>query len=65
MQNIDVVYDTITTKVSEWGAFWGVLFAAFAFYFLKYNTNKFYAKNKDWANFDKELEKVENLQAST
>ncbi|KRX02788.1 hypothetical protein PPERSA_02278 [Pseudocohnilembus persalinus] len=56
---VDVVYDTIIDKVSEWGALWGVLFGAFAFYFLGYNTNKFYKKNEDWADFDKGLQKVD------
>lgn len=34
--------------ISKWGAFWGVLFAAFALYFLSYNKDRFYEKNKTW-----------------
>jgi hypothetical protein len=34
--------------ISKWGAFWGVLFAGFAFYFLRYNARRFYTKNPNW-----------------
>ncbi|CAD8145771.1 unnamed protein product [Paramecium octaurelia] len=49
---IQVVKDTIIDVVAQWGAFYGVLVGAFALYFLKYNQNQFYKKNKQWANFD-------------
>lgn len=32
--------------ISLWGAFWGVLFSAFAAYFLVYNRETFYQNNK-------------------
>jgi hypothetical protein len=38
-----------------WGASWGVLFAAFAIFFLSYNRKKFYRKNPDWDRFKKAL----------
>jgi hypothetical protein len=46
--NVDIVYQTIIDMVSKWGAFWGVLFAGFAFVFLRFNMNRFYDKNPDW-----------------
>lgn len=45
---VDIVYVTIIDMVSKWGAFWGVLFAAFAFYFLRFNAKRFYKRNPDW-----------------
>ncbi|CAD8074921.1 unnamed protein product [Paramecium sonneborni] len=49
---VQVVKDTIINVVAQWGAFYGVLVGAFALYFLKYNQQQFYKKNKQWANFD-------------
>jgi hypothetical protein len=46
-----VSYSTIIDHVSMWGAFAGVLFSAFAFYFLAFNRRKFYNKNPNWNNF--------------
>ncbi|EAR96721.1 transmembrane protein, putative (macronuclear) [Tetrahymena thermophila SB210] len=55
----EVVYDTIMDKVSSWGAFWGVLFSAFAIYFLRYNKERFYKKNPDWDQFDRKIDKFD------
>jgi hypothetical protein len=46
---------TIVDHLSLWGAFWGVLFAAFGLIFLAYNRSKFYKKNPDWDRFKKAL----------
>ena len=43
-----MVYQTIIDVVSMWGAFWGVLFAGFALYFLRFNANRFYNSNPKW-----------------
>jgi hypothetical protein len=51
---IDVVKQTIIDVISLWGAFWGVLFAGFAFVFLRFNMNRFYKKNPDWQRFEPE-----------
>lgn len=48
---VDIVYVTIVDMISKWGAFWGVLFAGFAFYFLRFNAKRFYKKNPDWYNY--------------
>ncbi|KAM3143966.1 hypothetical protein pb186bvf_004017 [Paramecium bursaria] len=44
-------YATILDMISIWGAFWGVLFSAFATYFLMYNQESFYSENKEWEDF--------------
>ncbi|KAM3143970.1 hypothetical protein pb186bvf_004021 [Paramecium bursaria] len=44
-------YATILDMISIWGAFWGVLFSAFATYFLWYNQESFYSENKEWEDF--------------
>ncbi|CAD8158584.1 unnamed protein product [Paramecium pentaurelia] len=59
---IQVVKDTIIDVIAQWGAFYGVLVGAFALYFLKYNQNQFYEKNKQWANFDQNEALFESKQ---
>mgnify|MGYP006339408107 CR=1 FL=1 len=49
--NNRISYKTLLDTLSLWGAFWGVLFAVFALFFLSYNRRKFYEKNPDWNNF--------------
>jgi len=49
--NNRVSFKTLLDHVSMWGAFWGVLFALFALFFLSYNRKKFYAKNPEWERF--------------
>lgn len=49
---------TLLDHVSLWGAFWGVLFAAFALFFLSYNRRKFYEKNPKWNQFKKVVKGV-------
>ena len=46
---------TLIDHVSRWGALWGVLFAVFALFFLRYNREKFYKKNPEWERFKKAL----------
>ena len=42
---------TIIDLIAKLGAFWGVLFAGFAFLFLRFNVNKFYKKHPDWYKY--------------
>lgn len=49
------MYATIIDMISNLGAFWGVLFAAFAFYFFRYNKKYFYDRNPEWDRFDKKV----------
>ncbi len=51
--NNRVAFTTLIDHVSLWGAFWGVLFAVFALFFLSYNRKKFYKKNPEWDRFKK------------
>lgn len=51
--NNRISFKTLLDLVSLWGAFWGVLFAIFAIFFLSYNRKKFYKKNPDWSKFKK------------
>jgi hypothetical protein len=51
--NNRVSFSTLIDHVSKWGAFWGVLFAIFALFFLSYNKKKFYKKNPTWDKFKK------------
>ncbi len=44
--------------ISAMGAFWGVLFSAFAIYFFRYNKERFYNSNPDWDQFDKKIDKI-------
>jgi hypothetical protein len=46
---------TIIDHLSSWGALSGVLFAAFALFFLTYNKKKFYKRNPDWDRFKQAL----------
>lgn len=48
---VQVVKVTIVDIIAKWGAFWGVLFAGFAFYFLRYNQTSFYNKYPDWYDY--------------
>lgn len=36
-------------------ALWSVMFSTFAFYFMRYNSRKFYDENVEWGAFDDEL----------
>ncbi len=49
--NVRVNYSTLLDHVAKWGAFFNVLFAIFAIFFLAYNKKKFYQKNPDWDRF--------------
>lgn len=49
--NVRVNYTTLLDHVAKWGAFFNVLFAVFALFFLAYNKDKFYKKNPDWDRF--------------
>jgi hypothetical protein len=49
--NVRVSYTTLLDHVAKWGAFFNVLFAVFALFFLAYNKDKFYKKNPDWDRF--------------
>lgn len=49
--NNRIAYKTLLDTLSLWGAFWGVLFAVFALFFLSYNRKKFYEKNPEWNKF--------------
>jgi hypothetical protein len=40
-------------------ALWSVMFSTFAFYFMKYNSRKFYEDNKEWGKFDDELRELQ------
>jgi len=51
--NNRISFETLIDHISLWGAFWGVLFAIFAIFFLSYNKKKFYKKNPDWSKFKK------------
>ena len=51
--NNRVSFTTLLDHISLWGAFWGVLFAVFALFFLSYNRRKFYKKNPAWSKFKK------------
>ena len=51
--NNRITFRTLLDMISLWGAFWGVLFAAFALFFLSYNRRKFYKKNPEWSQFKK------------
>ena len=48
---VRATYSTLLDHVAKWGAFFNVLFAAFAIFFLAYNKKKFYRKNPDWDRF--------------
>jgi hypothetical protein len=58
--NVRVVYTTLLDHVAKWGAFFNVLFAVFAIFFLAYNKNKFYQRNPEWDRF-KNRKKSDNL----
>lgn len=62
MMNVRVSYVTLLDHVSKWGAFFNVLFAVFALFFLAYNKNKFYKKNPDWDRFKKRENQVYKFQ---
>jgi hypothetical protein len=34
------------------------MFSTFAFYFMRYNSRKFYEENKEWSKFDIELREL-------
>lgn len=55
----EVVYSTLIEHISLWGAFWGVLFSVFAFYFLVFNRNQFYNKNQGWDRFEDKMREIE------
>lgn len=48
---VRVTYSTFLDHVGKWGAFFNVLFAIFAIFFLAYNKKRFYQKNPDWDKF--------------
>ena len=50
---VTVTYSTLLDHIAKWGAFFNVLFAGFAIFFLAYNKKKFYKKNPDWDRFRK------------
>lgn len=50
-RTVEMVYSTTIDHVAIWGAFWGVLFAGFAIFFLTYNKRQFYNKKPDWNRF--------------
>lgn len=58
--DVRVVYVTFLDHVAKWGAFFNVLFAIFAIFFLAYNKDKFYKKNPDWDRF-KNRKKSDNI----
>ena len=51
--NNRISFKSSIDHISMWGAFWGVLFAVFAIFFLNYNRRKFYKKNPEWEKFKK------------
>lgn len=55
----EVVYSTIIEHISLWGAFWGVLFSLFAFYFLVFNQKMFYARTPEWSRFEEKVKAIE------
>jgi len=62
--NNRVSFTTLIDHISLWGAFWGVLFAIFALFFLSYNRRKFYKKNPTWDKFkNKEYRSVNDSMA--
>lgn len=60
--NNRVTFATLLDHVSLWGAFWGVLFAVFALFFLSYNRRKFYKNNPQWSKFKKLGSSGENIE---
>jgi hypothetical protein len=54
----EVVFVSSIDTISMWGALWGVLFALFAFYFLKFNRRRFYERKPSWSEFDEEFDKM-------
>ena len=60
--NNRISFKTLLDHVSLWGAFWGVLFAVFALFFLSYNRKKFYAKNPEWERFKQVADMNKTLQ---
>lgn len=58
--SVRVTYTTLLDHVAKWGAFFNVLFAVFAIFFLAYNRKKFYEKNPEWSRF-KNRKKSENF----
>ena len=49
--NNRVIYTNFIDHLSLWGAFAGVLFSAFALFFLNFNKRKFYKRHPAWDNF--------------
>lgn len=56
--NNRITYQTIIDHFSLWGAFFGVLFSAFAFVFLTGNRQKFYRRNPDWNKYKEALKRL-------
>jgi hypothetical protein len=54
------VYSTLIEHVSLWGAFWGVLFSIFAFYFLMFNRKLFYTGRPEWNRFEDKVKEIED-----
>lgn len=53
INEVRVSYVTLLDHVAKWGAFFNVLFAGFALFFLAYNKKKFYSKNPEWDRFQR------------
>lgn len=63
--SVRVTYTTFLDHVAKWGAFFNVLFAVFAIFFLAYNKNKFYQKNPDWDRFKNRKKSGNMLDSET
>lgn len=50
-----VAYTTILDFLSDVAAMWGLIFAIFAFYFLRYNQKGYYSEKPHMSNFDDKI----------
>lgn len=55
MNVIEIHYQTIIDRVSQWSALASLVFMIAALCFLGYNRNKFNKRNPDWERFDQML----------
>jgi len=64
-----VVFDTLLDILSKIGAMWTLLFTGFAFYFLRFNKDKYYARKPHMMNFDDRITPLvtatQNLRKTT
>lgn len=61
---INYSYTTIVVVGSLLGSFCSVIFSAFAFFFMRYNSKAFYKKNKKWDDIKPLVNQIRDINVS-